>query len=163
MAMRVKYTVAIVCALSFMLPTAAFSATPNYSKDVAPIMNSKCVQCHRPDDIAPMSLMTYEEARPWAKSIAKQVEAREMPPWDPSPEFHGVFSNEITLTDVQIETLVKWVNTGAARGRPGDAPCGRSGSPGSCQPGELRCPPPRGHGPRLGVEVGSEVRGIRGQ
>ena len=106
----------------------AVPARVTFTKDVLPILQQNCQICHREGGqdiagmVAPMVLATYEEVRPWAKSIAKQVEAKEMPPWDPSPEFHGVFSNEITLTDLQIETLVKWVNTGAARGRPEDAP-----------------------------------------
>ena len=72
--------------------------------------------------IAPMPLTTYEEVRPWARAVAKKVQSREMPPWFASPEFHGVFSNERTLTDAQIETVVSWARSGAPKGDPADAP-----------------------------------------
>ena len=72
--------------------------------------------------VAPMAFMSYEEVRPWAKSMGKQVLAKEMPPWDASEEFHGVFSNERTLTDDEIATIVRWAETGASRGRQTDAP-----------------------------------------
>src|SRR5215212_5231952 len=76
-----------VCALSaaIALPAVATAAdaakTPTFTKDIAPIFQDKCEACHRPDSIAPMSLMTYTEARPWARSIRARVASREMPPW----------------------------------------------------------------------------------
>lgn len=107
----------------------AFSAErPTFTKDVLPILQDNCQVCHRPSGknmsgmIAPMSLMTYPETRPWAKAIARVVEAREMPPWFASAKQHGVFANERTLNEEQIKTLVDWVKTGAARGNPNDAP-----------------------------------------
>ena len=99
-----------------------------FYKDVLPILQENCQVCHRPTGmnaggmIAPMSLMTYREVRPWAKAIARQVEARTMPPWFATAEFHGVFSNERTLTDDEILTILDWVQTGAPRGRLQDAP-----------------------------------------
>jgi hypothetical protein len=71
--------------------------------------------------VAPMSLMTYEEVRPWAKSMAKIVDARQMPPWHASEEFYGTFRNERVLTKDEIATIVSWVQQGAARGNPQDA------------------------------------------
>lgn len=96
-------------------------STPTFAKEVAPIFYAKCAECHRPGEIAPMSLLTYEEARPWAKSIAKKVAAREMPPWKLNPS-HGKFSNDISLTQSEIDTIVGWVNAGAPRGNPSDLP-----------------------------------------
>lgn len=94
---------------------------PTYSKDVAPILNANCVSCHRPGEIAPMSLLSYDEVRPWAKSIAKNVQERAMPPWDADPGY-GPFKNERTLTDDQIDTIVRWVNAGAPQGSRKDLP-----------------------------------------
>jgi mono/diheme cytochrome c family protein len=103
-------------------------ATPTFYKDVLPILQDKCQTCHRPGGanlggmVAPMSFVEYKETRAWAKSIAKQVEARTMPPWHASPEFHGVFVNERTLDDQQIATLVSWATGGAPAGDLADAP-----------------------------------------
>ncbi len=96
-------------------------STPTFTKDVAPIFYANCAECHRPGEIAPMSLLTYEEARPWAKSIAKNVAAREMPPWKANPK-HGTFSNDMSLTQVEIDTIVGWVDAGAPRGKRTDLP-----------------------------------------
>ena len=101
---------------------------PTFTKDVLPILQENCQTCHRPKPInmsgmtAPFALTSYDEARPWAKAIAKAVEAKTMPPWFASPQFHGVFSNERGLTEDEIATVVKWVEQGAARGNPQDAP-----------------------------------------
>jgi hypothetical protein len=99
----------------------------SFYKDVQPILQDNCVNCHRPSGadnmgmIAPMPLRTYREVRPWAKSIARQVKDRTMPPWHAAPEFKGVFSNERTLTKEQIDTIVSWVDAGAKKG-PGSDP-----------------------------------------
>ena len=94
---------------------------PTYTRDVAPIMNSKCVTCHRPGDIGPMSLRTYDEVRPWAKSIAKYVSERSMPPWHADAGY-GPFKNDRSLTETQVATLVRWVEQGARQGRKQDLP-----------------------------------------
>src|SRR5438105_1672630 len=88
-----------------------------FTKDVAPILQQHCQVCHRPDTFAPMPLLTYEEARPWAKSIKQKVVAREMPPWyiDKNVGIHN-FKNDVSLTDQEISTLVKWADNGAAKG-----------------------------------------------
>ena len=89
-----------------------------------PILQENCQECHRTagtsfgGQLAPMGLETYDEARPWAKSIAKQVESRAMPPWDASPRHKGVFVNERSLEDAEIATLVRWASSGAAAGNP---------------------------------------------
>jgi mono/diheme cytochrome c family protein len=102
-----------------------------FTRDVLPILQENCQTCHRHGGdnytgmVAPMSLLTYDEVRPWARSIAKNVGARTMPPWFAAPEFHGVFSNERTLTDAEIATLVRWVESGAPEGAAADAPPAR--------------------------------------
>jgi mono/diheme cytochrome c family protein len=94
-----------------------------FSRDVAPIFQAKCQECHQPNSIAPMSLVTFEEARPWAKSIRERVAARQMPPWHIDRSV-GVqkFKNDMSLTDDQVDTIVRWVNDGAPQGDPKDLP-----------------------------------------
>jgi hypothetical protein len=101
--------------------SAAAGPTPTFAKDVAPILYSKCVSCHRPGEVAPMSLLTYEQVRPWSRAIKQKVVSREMPPWGADPRF-GKFANDMSLTDEQIQTLVAWVDGGAARGDQADMP-----------------------------------------
>jgi hypothetical protein len=96
-------------------------ATPTFSKDVAPIFFSHCTTCHRPGEIAPMSLLTFKDARPWARAIATQVTNGTMPPWHADPA-HGQFANERRLTDVEKSTIVRWVSAGAPEGDPKDLP-----------------------------------------
>jgi hypothetical protein len=104
-----------------LIASAAAAETPTFTKDVAPILDKNCVICHRAGDIAPMSLMSYEEVRPWAKSIRAQVATGKMPPWHAS-EPRGTFSNDRRLTDQEKETLVAWVDHGAPKGNPRDLP-----------------------------------------
>src|SRR5215467_13992121 len=92
-----------------------------FSKDVALILFKNCAQCHRPDDIAPFSVLSYKEARPWAKSIREKVLSREMPPWGADPHF-GEFSNDTRLKQADIDTIVAWVDGGAKEGAPKDLP-----------------------------------------
>ena len=97
-----------------------------FTKDIAPILAARCQSCHRPNTFAPMSLLTYEEARPWAKSIRQKVVAREMPPWYIDKNV-GVrhFKNDVSLTDQQIATIVQWVDNGAPKGDAKDMPPAR--------------------------------------
>jgi hypothetical protein len=94
-----------------------------FTKDVAPIFQEKCEACHRPESIAPMSLRTYEESRPWARSIRARVESREMPPWHIDKTV-GIqhFKNDRSLSDEQIATVLAWVDQGAVKGDPKDMP-----------------------------------------
>ena len=92
-----------------------------YSKDVAPIFYKNCTGCHRPGEIAPMSLLSYKEARPWAKSIREKVANKEMPPWHADPN-HGEWRNDRRLSQQSIDTIVAWVNQGAKEGDPKDLP-----------------------------------------
>ena len=99
------------------------AAAPTFTKDVAPIFQEKCEACHRPDSIAPMSLVTYAETRPWARSIRARVADHQMPPWniDKSVGVQG-FKNDRSLNDKQIDTILKWVDAGAPQGNPKDMP-----------------------------------------
>jgi len=97
------------------------ASPPTFSKDVLPILQKNCQSCHRPGQIAPMSLLTYDEARPWARSIRTKVESRQMPPWFADPA-HGRFANDRSLAAKDIETITKWANAGAPQGDPADAP-----------------------------------------
>ena len=97
------------------------SGAPTFSADVAPIMYAKCVSCHRPGEVAPMSLITFKDVRPWAGSIREKVMSRVMPPWHADRQY-GTFRNEQSLTQPEIDTIVKWVNAGAPEGNPSRMP-----------------------------------------
>ncbi|HTS48594.1 MAG TPA: hypothetical protein VMH05_11655, partial [Bryobacteraceae bacterium] len=106
------------------MATAAAATSSNsitFDKEVLPILEKRCQDCHRPGEAAPMSLLTYEDARPWAKSIREAVLTRKMPPWFADPHF-GKFSNDRSLSQAEIDTIVAWVDGGAKEGDPKDAP-----------------------------------------
>src|SRR5262249_20582042 len=88
-----------------------------YNKDVASIFQKHCVSCHRPNDIAPMSLLTYDEVLPFARMIRESVVQRKMPPWHADPGF-GEFTNDARLSDAEIAMIDAWVKSGA---KPGNA------------------------------------------
>src|SRR5215510_3789014 len=90
-----------------------------FNKDVAAIFYKNCAECHRANDIAPMSLMSYKEARPWARSIKEKVATRQMPPWSPDPKY-GAFTNDHRLAQKDIDTIVAWVDQGAKEGEAKD-------------------------------------------
>jgi mono/diheme cytochrome c family protein len=94
-----------------------------FAKDVAPILQQNCQECHQPNSIAPMSLITYQEVRPWAAAIKERVAARQMPPWHIDRSV-GVqrFKNDMSLTDQQVNTIVAWVDGGALQGDLKDLP-----------------------------------------
>jgi hypothetical protein len=96
-------------------------AKATFSKDVAPIFYKNCAECHRPGEIAPFSLMSYKESRPWARSIKEKVVSKEMPPWHADPN-HGAFSNDRRLSQKEIDTIVAWVDGGAPEGSAKDLP-----------------------------------------
>jgi mono/diheme cytochrome c family protein len=102
-------------------PTSQTQAT--FTRDIAPILQRSCQTCHRPGAVAPMSLLTYEDVRPWARSIKTKVTNREMPPWHIDRNI-GItkFKNDPSLTDQEIGTIAKWVDAGAPRGNPADMP-----------------------------------------
>jgi hypothetical protein len=92
-----------------------------FSRDVAPIFYKNCAECHRAGEAAPMSLLSYKEARPWAKSIQQKVVSKQMPPWHADPHY-GEFSNDRRLSQAQIDTISAWVDQGAKEGNPKDLP-----------------------------------------
>ena len=123
-----KHVLMVVAMLLISAGARAAESPPSFFKDVLPILQENCQECHRPAGanfggmVAPMSLVTYEEVRPWAKAIVTQIAAREMPPWDADESFHGTFSNERSLTDEEIALITAWAEGGARRGNPTDAP-----------------------------------------
>ena len=120
--MRIARTsVGLILSAVLLAPVSAGAQTPTFAKDVAPIFYSKCVECHRPTMFAPMSLVKFDEARPWAKSIRSRVATRTMPPWGADPT-HGVFKNDPRLTDKEISTILAWVDGGAPKGDDKDMP-----------------------------------------
>ena len=115
---------AFLGAMCFFVSPATKASGPakevTFSKDVAPILYNNCAVCHRPNDIAPMSLLSYKETRPWARSIKEKVLNREMPPWSPDPAY-GEFTNDHRLAQKDIDTIVAWVDQGAKEGSAKDA------------------------------------------
>ncbi len=110
--------IALTTAAFLLVPMVAAGLNvdqPTFVDDIAPILHENCASCHRPGEIAPMSLRTYREARPWARSIARAVENRDMPPWDADPGY-GPFSNDISLSDAEIQAITRWTASGAPRG-----------------------------------------------
>ncbi len=126
---RVNMWCVMVLVAVIVAPIPALAAEKvTFSKDVLSILQENCQVCHRPSGknmsgmIAPMSLMTYQEVRPWAKAIARVVESKDMPPWHASPDQHGVFDNERTMTKEEIAAVIAWAKSGAPKGNPKDAP-----------------------------------------
>src|SRR5688572_3710540 len=127
--MRFSILLGTAGVVAFASVAAAQTAPPasrsqvTFTEDVAPILQRACQKCHRPGSIAPMSLLTYQDARPWARSIKREVEARNMPPWHIA---RGVgvqkFKDDPSLTDAEIATIAKWVDAGAPQGNPADMP-----------------------------------------
>jgi mono/diheme cytochrome c family protein len=111
---------AILFVASAATPRAADTPV-TFTKDVAPILYKNCVSCHRDGEMAPMSLVTYKDARPWAKSIRRNVVEHVMPPWHADPA-HSRFSNARGLSQAEIDTIVAWVDRGAPQGKESDLP-----------------------------------------
>jgi len=119
---------ALIAAAALAIPASAADVAGagkpvTFTKDIAPILQERCQECHRVNSMAPMSLVTYEETRPWAKSIKQRVVTRQMPPWHIDMTV-GVksFKNDMSLTNDQINAIVKWVDAGAPMGDPKDMP-----------------------------------------
>ena len=117
----------VACLLlgSLAVAASAYAApanVPTFSKDVAPIVFSNCATCHRAGEVAPMTLTSYEEVRPWAKVIKNKIVAREMPPWGADPAHSLKMRNDRSLTQAQIDTIVAWVDGGAPKGSDADLP-----------------------------------------
>jgi hypothetical protein len=110
-------------ALSLILAVGA-SAAPTFNKEVLPILQKRCQECHRPGEAVPMALIGYQESRPWAKAIKQAVLSKKMPPWFADPNY-GHFSNDRSLSQAEIDTLIAWVDAGAPEGNAKDAPAPR--------------------------------------
>ena len=113
----------VAVALVIGLAPAAAAETPTFYKDVLPILQANCQNCHRPGEVAPMALLSFEDARPWARSIRDRVQTRQMPPWHIDKSI-GIqeFQNDRSLSDAEIDTIVRWVNAGAPKGDMKDMP-----------------------------------------
>src|SRR6266853_6288189 len=117
---QVRFVTLLLAGSSFGF--AADSAV-TFNKDVAPILQRECQNCHRPGSIAPMSLLTYKDARPWARSIKEKVVKRQMPPWHIDRNI-GInkFKDDPSLTDAEIATISAWADHGSPEGNPADMP-----------------------------------------
>lgn len=119
----------VLCGLALIVSAglipAAFagdeSAEVTFTKDVAPILQKNCQTCHNPEGIAPLSLLTYRQAKGWSKMIREVVETKRMPPWHANPDI-GHFSNDRSMPQEEIDTLIKWMETGYKRGDAADMP-----------------------------------------
>ncbi|HEY7172933.1 MAG TPA: cytochrome c [Vicinamibacterales bacterium] len=110
-------------AIAAASPASAQTSAPTFTKDVAPILQEKCLGCHRPGEMAPMPLRTYQEVRPWARSIRNKVSKHEMPPWFIDKRI-GIqkYKNDGSLSDAEVDTIVRWVDGGAREGNASDLP-----------------------------------------
>ena len=104
-----------------LVTSAGAEGTTTFAKDVAPILYENCVSCHRPNHLAPMSLLTYNDARPWARAVKEKVLAREMPPWGADSSIRA-YKNDASLTQAEIDTIAAWVDGGAPEGNNEDLP-----------------------------------------
>ena len=111
----------IIASAAMAAAEATAQSTVTFNKDVLPILQNNCQSCHRPGQVAPMSLLTYKDVRPWAKAIKAATVARKMPPWNADPRY-GHYTNDRSLKQSAIDTLSKWVDAGAPEGDPNDAP-----------------------------------------
>src|SRR5687767_13086119 len=124
--MHTRVRIAIVAACLSASP--AYAQPLTFARDVAPILRTHCANCHRPGQIAPFSLLTYEDVRPRAKQIADVTRSRSMPPWKPEPG-HGRFIGERRMSEAEIATIQSWVAHGMTRGNPQDLPPPPASSP----------------------------------
>jgi hypothetical protein len=109
----------LVCAAAAAAATAPSHVT--FYKDVLPVLQKNCQGCHRPGEAAPMSFLTYDQTRPWAKAMKQAVLTKQMPPWFADAHF-GKFSNDRTMSQADVDTLASWADTGAKAGDPKDGP-----------------------------------------
>ena len=117
--MRFPWAIAVLA--TGVLAAATHSGSVTFHKDIVSILQKNCQVCHRPGEAAPMPLITYAQARPWAKAIREAVLTRRMPPWFADPQ-HGKFANERSLSPAEIDALVGWIDGGAPEGNPKDSP-----------------------------------------
>src|ERR1700692_24500 len=113
----------VITGLLFAFSSAAATnpSPVTFTRDVAPVLQKNCQGCHRPGEAAPFSLLSYEQARPWAKAMKEAVRLKKMPPWLADPHY-GRFSNDRSLSRKEIETIAAWAEAGAPEGDPKDMP-----------------------------------------
>jgi hypothetical protein len=116
-----RMTLPVLVFAGAMAMFAAPGSAVTFNKDVLPILQKHCQNCHRPGEVAPMSLITYRDVRPWAKAMRDAVLKKTMPPWFADPAY-GHFRNERRLTTEEINVLVAWADGGAVEGDPKDRP-----------------------------------------
>ena len=123
--MRARFVPLIAASLTALAVTSnaatPTAVTPTFDKDILPILQAHCQQCHRPGEVAPMSLLTYTDARPWAKAMKSAVVTEKMPPWFADPNY-GHFANDRRLSKAQIDAISAWADNGAPEGDKKDAP-----------------------------------------
>lgn len=121
--MHTLYRSLLGLAAAATVSVGAAAETPklSFTKDVAPILHEKCATCHRAGQMAPMSLLTYDEVRPWVKAIRENISGKKMPPWHATASA-APFTNDRSLSQAQIDTIVSWIDQGAPRGNPTDMP-----------------------------------------
>jgi hypothetical protein len=129
--MMTRISVAVIPIVVLLILAPLWAAAPpasqdsarsvTFHKDVLPVLQRNCQSCHRPGQIGPFSMLTYKDARPWAKAMKQAVVSRAMPPWFADPRY-GHFNNDRSLKQAEINTIVGWVESGAAEGDPADAP-----------------------------------------
>ena len=124
--MRVSKTAAGLCAAALVLGMTVTGAeaaegVPTFAADVAPILYDNCVACHRPNHLAPMSLITYDDVRPWARAVKTKVVSREMPPWGADSSVRA-YKNDASLSPEEIDVIAAWVDGGAPRGNEAELP-----------------------------------------
>jgi len=120
-----KTLIPLVGSVLCIAATAAPNSTVTFYRDVLPILQKNCQECHRPGEVAPMSLLTYQDARPWAKAIKAAVKTEKMPPWFLNPKYEDHFSNSRKLSQAEIDTLVAWADNGSLEGDNKDKPAPR--------------------------------------
>jgi hypothetical protein len=108
-------------AVALAFAALAAAGDPTFYREVLPILQRRCQECHRPGEIGRMPLGTYEQVRPWARAIREAVVSKRMPPWSADPQY-GKFRNDLSLDAAEIATLANWADRGAPAGNPADAP-----------------------------------------
>jgi len=125
---KLKWKPLIILAIALLCASEAWAdddaSAPTFSRDIMPVLQKHCQECHRPGQIAPMSFMSYDDVRPWAKAIREQIESRVMPPWPAAPPDSGEvkFANDRSMTDDEIRLVSLWVESGAPKGEEKDLP-----------------------------------------
>src|SRR5580693_8960982 len=112
---------ALILSCGAIAAAATVDKPATFNKDVLPVLQKNCQSCHRPGEVAPMSFLTYQEARPWAKAMKAAVLSHKMPPWFADAKY-GHFQNERRLSDADTKALVSWADNGAPEGDAKDKP-----------------------------------------